>query len=264
MGLNNAKCNDYQATKGQPIAIDSLLMKSAPKVSDIFSGDAVKCHELNVDSNASIKIDAESELQFKQACDILAKGSDYTLYHNNRTETTIQVSRRETVEFNYGSPKVSGQNESDRVGKAVVKRVASSVVNVEPGAFPPLKLEPGAQLHIRQPFKILVDIWGVLTSHTFRNDLFAYIDEHLKEYILAHFDEVDIKEFVSELTKRTVEDLAKGIWPTMPLMLLPEENQDKEIVAAAVEKNLTFRRASKDKSLTKGLEVIYCQIWNNG
>lgn len=233
----------------------------APKVC-ISSSANVSRDESAMDSTASIKTDADSDIRLKQ--DNTGVQPSFCNHEKMLTESTAQMKRQmsDEVKIDFKEGALFPESRQGEQIEHVPKRTVSSVVQVKPGAPPPLQLEPGATLHIRQPFKILTDIWGVLTSYDFRNDLFAYIEANFKSYILTHFEEEDTKDYVQALAKRTADDLAK--YPSMPPVVVPEENPNKETIANAIEDNLAFRKASKDKSLMSGLEMIYNQIWNDG
>ena len=233
-------------------------------------------HDSAMGSSESIKTNAtDSITRLTQSSNVQANSS-VAFKYTAPTDSMAVMKRQETVPFAINKDKGTVLPEkSANVPAELPKRAPSSVVNVDPGASPPVKLEPGAQLHMRQPFKILTDIWGVLTSYSFRKQLFAYIDDHLKEYILVHFEDEDVKDYVAEVARRTTEDLTKGNWPTMPPVEVPETKQDekqgdgavgpdKMAIAEAVERNLAFRRDTKDKALMKGLDSIFSQIWNDG
>ena len=126
--------------------------------------------------------------------------------------------------------------------------------------FAPLPRTEGNLLRIRQPFKILTDIWGVLTSYNFRKDLFDYIDLNLKSYILKYYDSDDIKTYIDDIVKRTNVDKIK--YPDIPIVNL-EDNNKEDIVNSVVE-NIDFRRKNKDKALMQYLDNIFNQIWNEG
>lgn len=129
-------------------------------------------------------------------------------------------------------------------------------------------------LHMRQPFKILTDIWGVITPYSFRNDLLTYADIHLKEYLMAHLDEpnAELKSWLTLLEKQTREEMASH--PQMPDLLPATAAAEasspapfstanaREAVVDAIVANVTFR---KQNNLMNGpLESINNLLWNDG
>lgn len=136
-----------------------------------------------------------------------------------------------------------------------------------PAPLEPLPIQrgrrpPGHKLHIRQPFKILTDIWGVLISHNFRTELFTYLEANQARYLAEHFDDPTIKKVLAELFRRTREEQQAKEYADMPTI---DETQLKEVVVAACAENLNYRRAHKDsKVLMSSFEVLNNHIWNDG
>ena len=120
-------------------------------------------------------------------------------------------------------------------------------------------------LRMRQPFKILTDIWGVLISFRFRKDLFRYIDDHLEEYLVKQYNLDIVQKWLHLLTDQTKTDKVAN--PEMPdLLELPTQAEvtmeDRQKVIKAVVENVHFRQ--KTKGLMTGIDYIFNQIWNDG
>ena len=133
--------------------------------------------------------------------------------------------------------------------------------------LPPLSPDDvGPRIKMRQPFKILTDIWGVLTSYHFRDELYKYLDANMEKYFLSNYDSEDIKEYIKEMATRTTSDLESGKWTDMPRLDMPNDNGqvDKAEVVRAVVANLMYRKGHKEKNLLKGLDHIFNPIWNDG
>lgn len=132
----------------------------------------------------------------------------------------------------------------------------------------PIKYENN-RLIVRQPFKILTDIWGVLVSYDFRRTLYKYIDDNLECYFRKNFHTESVKYYVEQLIQRTEEDLHK--YSEMPMIISNNKinnvddngNCDEDLIKSIVN-NLNYRRKSRDKSLMINLDTIFNQIWNEG
>ncbi|KAH7643053.1 enolase-phosphatase e-1-like protein 4 [Dermatophagoides farinae] len=116
----------------------------------------------------------------------------------------------------------------------------------------PIKYENN-RLIVRQPFKILTDIWGVLVSYDFRRTLYKYIDDNLECYFRKNFHTESVKYYVEQLIQRTEEDLHK--YSEMPMIISNNKinnvddngNCDEDLIKSIVN-NLNYRRKSRDKN----------------
>ncbi|UXI15875.1 RNA binding protein fox-1 2 [Sarcoptes scabiei] len=117
----------------------------------------------------------------------------------------------------------------------------------------------GINLILRQPFKILTDIWGVLTSYRFRHTLFDYIDENLSTYLIANVKTAAIKHYIEELRLKTQQDRSNH--PKMPRLIF--DRTDLDLVNSIVA-NLQYRRNHSDKNLMNFFDTIYNSVWNEG
>lgn len=120
-----------------------------------------------------------------------------------------------------------------------------------------VQVDRPTRLRIKQPFKILTDIWGVLTPYAFREHLYKYIDDNIESYLTAKLQSPSVQLSIESITKRTHEDIQR--YPEMPPIPLGEESTARSVVD-----NLNFRRKHKDKNLMQGLDCIFNEIWNDG
>lgn len=149
------------------------------------------------------------------------------------------------------------------------------MVKSQPPSPPPSTPVPRT-LRIRQPFKILTDIWGVMVPYSFRADLLTYLDSHLKEYLMSHLEEpsAELKNWLTLLSKQTLEEkVAHPKMPDLPPMLpgsgelckaAGEQGKgaksDLQPVAEAIVANVSYR---KENHLMSGsLEIINNLLWN--
>lgn len=115
---------------------------------------------------------------------------------------------------------------------------------------------------LRQPFKILTDIWGVLTSYEFRHELYNYIDNNIESYLNKNIRQTDIQTYVEHLIKRTEIDIQ--IYPDMPPII--NNGNDEQALIKSIIDNIKFRRTHKtdSASLMEYLDCIFNLIWNDG
>ena len=118
----------------------------------------------------------------------------------------------------------------------------------------------GSKLHLRQPFKILTDIWGVLTSYNFREVLYQYIDDNLKDYLTTHFEDEETKLCLENFVNQNLEIINK--YPEMPL--IQYDPTCKESCILNILNNINFRKENSDKSLMQGLDPLYNLVWTDG
>lgn len=164
------------------------------------------------------------------------------------------------------APAVSTKSEPFKEQQVVVKS--------QPAPPSSLSSPVPRTLRIRQPFKILTDIWGVMVPYTFRADLKAYADTHLKEYLMSHLEEpsAELKNWLTLLAKQTLEEkVTHPQMPDLPAMLsgevlkvgteqVKEQRNAFEQMAEAIVANVTYR---KEKNLMSGnLEIINNLLWN--
>ena len=251
-GKSNSKKNKNESTS--PIKRATFVEPSQPQMAlkiSVSSSAVLKRQHSNTDTDGDEKINSDdSALRLEKSCSKeQTKSPEPDLSRSSESKEELKSERN--------------VNSSSRT--------FSSVIEVKPGAPPPLRIGPEVQLHLRQPFKILTDIWGVLISYDFRKTIFQFTDDHLKQYIIEHFEESETVDYVNKLAAKTAEDLAGGSWPTMPTVpTVPEDGKlndnslSKEAVAEAVLRNLAFRKETKDKSMLANLETIYSQVWNDG
>ncbi|KAI2796623.1 hypothetical protein RDWZM_000417 [Blomia tropicalis] len=116
---------------------------------------------------------------------------------------------------------------------------------------------------MKQPFKILTDIWGVLIPYQFRTELYRYIDEHLYDYILVNYHKPEVYSFIVDLVRRTMEDRTK--YPQMPMIGLDDCCDDQQTKVRTICENLQYRRMqTADSLLNDGIDTIYNQVWSEG
>lgn len=240
---------------------DNLSGKSLQEKFQFDEESSKVSQKSSVDCRCSVETESNSSLQLSselvtKAGSASEPGCDY-------------VNREQTVKFDPEVAKMS----SEPIAKVNVtlvgnkkKRTPGQVIKSQ---MPPIQIidtqVPGApKYRMRQPFKILTDIWGVLTSYQFKKVLYTYIDDHLKEFLLSHIEKDEIEEYVAELAKATAKQVDEGKWPDMPRVILPGDNLNKEAVVDSVVDNLQYRRRQKDKGLIRPFERMFNHIWNKG
>ena len=120
------------------------------------------------------------------------------------------------------------------------------------------------KIRLRQPFKILADIWGVLTPYSFRNELYRYIDDNIINYLMNNnLDNDELHQFIVELARRTTVDREK--YPEMQIIVADDCCNDKLTKVNAIVKNLQFRQQHEDSAqLMAGLDMLFNLIWIEG
>lgn len=135
--------------------------------------------------------------------------------------------------------------------------------NVSPSLNPATLGSPSpVVIRLNQPFKILTDIWGVLTSYNFRHDLYRYLDEQMAPYLMKHMHRTEVQDFLKDLVFRNIQDRQK--YPELPIIGLSDCCDDKQTKVKAIVDNLQCRRASKDTALMAGLDGLFNQVWMDG
>jgi enolase-phosphatase E1 len=94
-----------------------------------------------------------------------------------------------------------------------------------------------------QAFKILTDIWGVITSWDFRHDLQKYAINNLDKYLTQNWEQDFVQDFVKQLREQTLKD----------------KNENKSIVD-----NIEWRRVQKFESFDSQLDEFNNDIWAEG
>ncbi|XP_054166687.1 enolase-phosphatase E1-like [Oppia nitens] len=114
---------------------------------------------------------------------------------------------------------------------------------------------------MKQPYKVLIDIWGVITSWTFRTDLKTYIKENLKNFLSQHWTQQLISDFVHRLRDMNAKD--REIHSDLPQI---EESTDdnKDTVIESVVKNIEWRKKHKLNTFDNDIQELYQTIWLDG
>lgn len=144
------------------------------------------------------------------------------------------------------------QNENKIIKSPGLSQIKRSELNIE---------KINGKFKLRQPFKILTDIWGVLTSYEFRYELFKYIDDNIESYLNKNIRQSDVQTYLEELIKRTEIDVK--VYPEMPPII---NDGDEQTLIKSMVDNIKFRHAHKTDraSLMQYLDWIFNLIWNDG
>ena len=117
------------------------------------------------------------------------------------------------------------------------------------------------KLQMDQPFKVLIDIYGVITSWDFVNVLDLYLEDNMIEFLDRHWDRNQITDFVNRLRDRTVVDRQSK--PELP-PIVDFDGQNKYDVIQSVIDNIHWREKHKLRTFSKDILEFYHSIWTEG
>ena len=123
---------------------------------------------------------------------------------------------------------------------------------------------------LKQPHHILFDIWGVITSHTFRTDLYQYLEREdvLESFLQASFHTPEVERFLQAFVLKNIADRGeKGGYHQLPIIGLADCCDDKRSKVASLAKNLRLRLQlrKQDPSLVDGnIEALFNLVWMEG
>lgn len=122
---------------------------------------------------------------------------------------------------------------------------------------------------LKQPHHILFDIWGVITSHTFRTDLYQYLEREdvLESFLQASFHTPEVERFLQAFVLKNISDRGEKGYQQLPIIGLADCCDDKRSKVASLAKNLRLRLQlrKKDPSLVDGnIEAFFNLVWMDG
>jgi enolase-phosphatase E1 len=120
------------------------------------------------------------------------------------------------------------------------------------------------KLVMSQAFKILTDIWGVITSWDFRHDLQKYAINNLDKYLTQNWEQEFVQDFVKQLREQTLEDQNENNSIDMPIIQNEVPENSKEMVIKSTVDNIEWRRVKKFKSFDSQLDEFNYDIWADG
>ncbi|KAH9401652.1 Enolase-phosphatase E1 [Tyrophagus putrescentiae] len=122
---------------------------------------------------------------------------------------------------------------------------------------------------LKQPHHILFDIWGVITSHTFRADLYQYLEREdvLESFLQASFHTPEVERFLQAFVLKNISDRGEKGYHQLPIIGLADCCDDKRSKVASLAKNLRLRLQlrKQDPSLVDGnIEALFNLVWMEG
>lgn len=119
------------------------------------------------------------------------------------------------------------------------------------------------KLRMDQPFKILIDIWGVITSWDFAHDLRCYLALNIADFLERNWNNRRLKDFVQLLRDGTTEE--RKTWLDMPEIAEhnPRENNLREVIQSVID-NIDYRKRCKIKNLKSNIGELEQSVWSEG
>ena len=124
----------------------------------------------------------------------------------------------------------------------------------------PFEADPNP-MRLPQPFKILIDIWGVITSWDFRHDLNNYLVQNITDFLERNWNNDRLKDFISRLRDRTAED--RQTEPEMPAIKEQRDNNKSEVIQSVVD-NIDWRKEHKIVSFKQEIGEFQQSMWSDG
>ncbi|XP_054164787.1 enolase-phosphatase E1-like [Oppia nitens] len=113
---------------------------------------------------------------------------------------------------------------------------------------------------VSRPNIVLTDIYGVITSLNFKNDLINYIKINVLQYLTTNWENKRIKDIINKLRDQTSIDRSSGL--DIPIIIDINESKDK--VIKSVKDNILWQIEKKHKRSQTQLNLLYEMIWEEG
>ena len=122
-----------------------------------------------------------------------------------------------------------------------------------------------SKVHIRKPNSIILDVYGVLTSHLFKAQLKQYVRDHLIEYLNENWSKRRIKSLYRKLCSDSEKFSPTN--PEMPLLKFDEElfKDDKEIKIKTINDiNAHVLYRMDHRLYGDNLLILWGEVWQFG
>jgi methionine salvage enolase-phosphatase E1 len=116
------------------------------------------------------------------------------------------------------------------------------------------------KLKIRRPNKILIDIYGVITSWDFVKELKSFIKNNLKDHLTRNWKDRTIVHIVDKLREQSLIDKSAGI--DIPVIEKEEPNKEVKVIIESVLANILWQIEKNHKSSEQQLNALYNQMWS--
>jgi enolase-phosphatase E1 len=116
------------------------------------------------------------------------------------------------------------------------------------------------KLKIRRPNKILIDIYGVITSWDFVKELKSFIKNNLKDHLTKNWKDRTIVHIVNKLREQSLIDKSAGI--DIPVIEKEEPNKEVKVIIESVVANILWQIEKNHKSSEQQLNALYNQMWS--
>lgn len=110
------------------------------------------------------------------------------------------------------------------------------------------------------PNNIVMDIYGVITSWTFVEQLKTYIRNNLKQYLEKHFKDKPIGHIVNKLREQSSIEKSSGV----EIPLIEEADKSQDIIINSIVTNILWQMDNHHKSCQTQLNVLYNDMWTDG
>lgn len=120
----------------------------------------------------------------------------------------------------------------------------------------------------QQTYHLLLDIWGVITPHSFRTDLYCFLEEgdHLSTFLKTNYHSPKVERFLAAFVVENMADRDRG-YLQLPIIGLADCCDDKKSKVEAIVKNLRLRLQlqQKDPSLVnENIKALFNLVWMDG
>ena len=122
------------------------------------------------------------------------------------------------------------------------------------------KRDKDGKIILERPNNVLMDIYGVVTSWTFKNKLIDYIKDNISTFLTEKVNDRTIHHIIDKLREQALIDKSSGI----DVPPIEKSTAEKEAIAQSVAKNILWQMEHKNKSCQLQLDTLYNQMWADG
>ena len=104
-----------------------------------------------------------------------------------------------------------------------------------------------------------MDIYGVITSWKFRDELINYLNKNIYEFLSRKLSDKLVDYLIDKLREQSVIDRSAGI----QIPLIQPSNQSKEELISSVVSNVLWQMENKHKTSQMILDTLYNYVWSD-